>query len=549
MATFRAASTAGADNANTLNVNKPAGTVERDRLFAQVTIAQTEASGSPLPLTPDQITPPAGWTLVTRNRVDWLHHYLYTKAAGPAEPASYTFTFGRSAGVSVIVAAYSDLSGDVNAVASGGEQNDATPTAPSVTTTQPNALVLRLFAAAAFGSLTTPAGLTARASRQSVSGQAFALLFADETRAATGATGTKTSTHSAVDSVVDGSSGITVALFTNRPPNAPALISPVNNQAIDRAQPLVLEHQSSDPDTGDTQVARETRWRPVGAADWITTGMVASTVPAHTIPGGTLAAGEHEWQARTWDASGPGPFSGSEFFTAADRPAAPVFTVPAAGAIITAATVTATVTAPDVDALEWRVVGDTAGQPNPAVIIAAGGTIEDPVARSFAATGLPNNTTVHLQARVRHDGLLSDGWADSPHAVAYTPPAPATLVVTPVKTIDSPLDFTDAISVTITNPAPSGGQPAVTAYDLHRRETLLGGDGIRIKAGVAAGVVADFTPASGVEYEYQARAYGSNGTSSLSAWTDEVPVVTPVDPGDAELLDFTTADFELADFT
>lgn len=52
------------------------------------------------------------------------------------------------------------------------------------------------------------------------------------------------------------------------------------------------------------------------------------------------------------------------------------------------------------------------------------------------------------------------------------------------------------------------------------RETLVGGNGIRIKAGVSpSGVYVDRAVASGVDYEYRATAHGNNGTTRDGAWT------------------------------
>lgn len=117
------------------------------------------------------------------------------------------------------------------------------------------------------------------------------------------------------------------------------------------------------------------------------------------------------------------------------------------------------------------------------------------------------------------DGLLSP-WSSSKATVSYTPPAVPALTMT---TRD-----TDAtITVLITNPAPTGGQPSVTAHDLYRRENGAG-EGIRIAAGLPPGTsYVDRTPAAGVDYSYRVVAFGNNGTTSTSVWIGEsTPAIT-----------------------
>lgn len=71
--------------------------------------------------------------------------------------------------------------------------------------------------------------------------------------------------------------------------------------------------------------------------------------------------------------------------------------------------------------------------------------------------------------------------------------------------------------------------PDVTSVDIWRREEAIGGPGIRIAAGLdpADGFV-DYTPASGVAYQYRAVAHASsNGTSTAGGWVGNVDALFP----------------------
>ena len=64
------------------------------------------------------------------------------------------------------------------------------------------------------------------------------------------------------------------------------------------------------------------------------------------------------------------------------------------------------------------------------------------------------------------------------------------------------------------------------SHDVYRRETAVGGDGIRIRK-QAGSTVTDYTPASGVDYEYRATSNGDNGTSATGPWTGAAtPIIT-----------------------
>lgn len=297
-------------------------------------------------------------------------------------------------------------------------------------------------------------------------------------------------------------------LNLNVAPNASGGLTPASG-TLDRTAVQRLSWTFSDPDAGDTQSAFDLQWR-VGAGAWTT---VSQGTPNtyYDAPAGTFPAGTVEWQVRTYDAAGlVGPWSGSAFFTAASPPAAPAITAPINGSVVASnSTLAAWTTAAQTD-YQVRTVADNAGAPNTATIYTDTGIVTDAAARTRSVTFDTNNRYEHLQVRVRNNGLWST-WASVRVQISFTPP-PAPSVVTAVNASQA------AIAVTITNPAPAGGEPALAYNDLYRRVAGVG-SGVRVGTGLPAGVFTDRTPASGVAYQYLARAVATNGTTRDSAWT------------------------------
>jgi len=150
-------------------------------------IASVDVRGNPT------ITAPTGWTLI---RLDIIQNTFrkatYYRVAGSSEPGSYTWTFNSSQAASGGILAYSGVSTTNPVDAHSGLSGTGTSliTAPSVTTTVPNTMLVGLFAAAGNLTITPPAGMverfdvTSNAGTYKVSSEA-----ADAFRAAAGATG------------------------------------------------------------------------------------------------------------------------------------------------------------------------------------------------------------------------------------------------------------------------------------------------------------------------------------------------------------------------
>lgn len=121
-----------------INGSRPAGTASGDLLIAIMT---TDGGG-------ETLTAPGGWTVVTGNIGSNHTSRSWYKIAGASEPASYTFTVGSNEAMTIGILRLSghDLASPINVfgISTGASTS---PTAPSVTTTVNDALILRYYGA------------------------------------------------------------------------------------------------------------------------------------------------------------------------------------------------------------------------------------------------------------------------------------------------------------------------------------------------------------------------------------------------------------------
>ncbi len=520
---FRAASTVSGNSVTSIAPAKPSGTVEGDVIWA---LLAWDDDGRALVL-------PSGWTLAEdsgdvggsapRLAAAW-------KAAGGSEPSSYTFGLGSGGGVdmSAVLVAYSGVDPTAPVDVDGHLVDlgaDADFDAPSVTTTVENARVVVAGANDRVTTISTPAGTTSRGAVESVSGINASLRVADFDQATPGATGVKSFTAG----LVSGSRvGLTVALRPgNEPPDAPTGLSP-DGTTVNRSSTRRFSWSFSDPDVGDSQSKYDLRYREVGAGSW--TDVTGTTSNAfHDFAGGTFAAGDYEWQVRTYDALGAvGPYTSSAFFTAADPPDGPTITAPTAGQTISAETFEVAWSTPSQTDFQVRTVADDAGSPDTGTVFTDTGEVASVSTRSREVGFDTDGRDEWVQVRTKDGGLWSD-WASVDVEVSYTVPATPTVTV-------AASDVLGHLSVSVSHPAPTGGEPAVTAHDVWRRVTAEGGDGIRVASDVAPSLAwPDWAVASGVDYEYRVRARGDNGTSVYSEWAGA---------GDVAVLDYYGGGFE-----
>ena len=76
------------------------------------------------------------------------------------------------------------------------------------------------------------------------------------------------------------------------------------------------------------------------------------------------------------------------------------------------------------------------------------------------------------------------------------------------------------VTVHVSQPAPTGNQPTVQRVEIWRKPDGAQGNGIIVAVISTEEWFTDRSLASGEDYEYRARAVGSNGTVAWSPWTD-----------------------------
>lgn len=187
--TFRAATSAASVPITSITVAKPAGVTTNDVLLGAVTVRSALA-----------ITPPAGWTLV-RSDVNGssITQAVYSRVAGGSEPPNYTWTFaGPVTGTVGAIDAYSGVNTTTPVDVSGGQANasSASVTAPSVTTTVANDMVVGFFGTANDATFTVASGMTERTDILAHTVSDSSAESADVVKATAGATGTRVATAS-----------------------------------------------------------------------------------------------------------------------------------------------------------------------------------------------------------------------------------------------------------------------------------------------------------------------------------------------------------------
>ncbi len=406
---FRAVSF-GSNNASTTSINltRPTGTLTGDVMLALLDVRGTST-----------VTAPAGWTLIrTDTFTSSLRMHAYWRVATASDPASWTWTFSGSRLAAGAIHAYSGVDTASPIDASGGAPAPAasvTATAPSITTTVPNTMLVAFFANLADSTWTPPAGFTERADLIGTSPTQFtSLLSADALRAAAGDTGPVSATASK-------SSGNAAQLIALRPAGGPP---PVNNEPTfdqnlpNRTDPegavINLDAGATDPD-GDPLTYAATNL-PTGLSINTSTGLITGTISS------TAAAGS--------------PYSVS--VTVRDGPTVD-------------ATDTFTWTVTDVPAPNQPPTFDqnlpNRTDPEGAVIsLDAGATDPDGDPLTYAATNLPTGLSINTSTGLITGTISSTAAASSPYSVSIT-------------VSDSPpgVDATDTFTWTVTDVPPGSG--------------------------------------------------------------------------------------------
>lgn len=296
--------------------------------------------------------------------------------------------------------------------------------------------------------------------------------------------------------------------MANTAPNASGSLSPRSSTVVDLALLQRFSWVFSDPDVGDSQSKYDLQYRIVGAPAWTT---ITETTPNnfYDMPAATLAAGNYEWQVRTYDTLGVvGPFTTSAFFTAATAPSTLSITAPASGATVVASA-TFTWSTPSQTSYEVRRCRDIAGAIDTTTVYSDTGEIVDVPTRSITLGFDTNNRYEWLQVRVKSGGPWSS-WVGIRVLVSCTQPGPGSVTVVAD-------DATGSLSITTAAAAVGVGEPTPISIDLYIREAGTSGYGQRVAAAIfPTGVWVWFTPAHGVSYEVRSLTTADNGTQRWS---------------------------------
>ncbi|NCT83428.1 MAG: hypothetical protein GXC94_09815 [Comamonadaceae bacterium] len=208
-------SQASSSPTNLISLARPAGLAAGDVMLAVL----TQRTGS-VPLDQNMISVPSGWVLV-RSQDDGINNSIglsvYRKLATASEPASYSWQLGSSGRTAGVALAFRgvDTATPIDASASQANAASSTYTAPSVTTTTANTLLLGIYAATAGGgSVASPAGMAQAATVTTSAGPNGVVLAASyAAQAGSGASGSRQSSGNAVLT----SLGVLLALRSGAP--------------------------------------------------------------------------------------------------------------------------------------------------------------------------------------------------------------------------------------------------------------------------------------------------------------------------------------------
>ena len=257
--TYRDAQTATTAGATSLVINVPAGVQANDLLVAH--IARTGNAA---------INTPSGWTAAGgTNNGNFIRQATYYRVASGSEPASYTWTWTGSQPAAGGMSAYYGVKGTspLDVVGTATTSNNTTSiTAPGLTTTTDDALVLAFFASNSNSTYSTAAGMT---ERHEAATTGMSLATDDMSQATAGATGNKTSTATASGRVV----GHQVSFNVDD-------VAPTAAQT-DPGSPLAgtvaLNGTANDQDSAVGQV--QFQRSPAGAGTWTDVGAADTTSP------------------------------------------------------------------------------------------------------------------------------------------------------------------------------------------------------------------------------------------------------------------------------
>lgn len=280
----------------------------------------------------------------------------------------------------------------------------------------------------------------------------------------------------------------------NKPPKIPTNLSPKGGVYLDRTEDIQFSWQHNDD---EPQSIFHIQWRVKGETTW--NGIYRSSPNEYYIaPAEKFPAGEIEWRMATIDQGDlRSEWTSIQLFHSTESTNAPTILRPEANG---------TVIDPN-PVVEWS----SSEQDEYKAEIVYGGNViwSDSKNSSVKAFTLPyelnNMQTYTVRVAVKSDEGLWSAWASHDFTTSFTEPSMARLSV-------SAFPDDARIEIGIENPEPAEeSEPIVSSNEVYR--SVLGKDEfIKVSAFVAPnGVFIDYSPASGVIYEYRVRAWGENG--------------------------------------
>lgn len=134
-----------------------------------------------------------------------------------------------------------------------------------------------------------------------------------------------------------------VSFWTNRPPNAPTLITPSENTQIEAGIDVTFTWDHSDPDGGDVQgnyllKYRTSRTAGAPAGAWTYAVVPAASAQTRTLPASTFKSGvSYDWTVATADPEGMwGPYAVPKSFYIVGVSVPPILTYPIRGQAVQA---------------------------------------------------------------------------------------------------------------------------------------------------------------------------------------------------------------------
>ncbi len=291
---YRSSATANtATGASSVTINKPAGTTTNDVMIANVFV---RGSG-----TTPSVTPPAGWTLIYQDNLDGAvpaglaAMASYYRVAGASEAANYTWTFDTSRLAVAVISSYTGVNTSTPVDADNGQANAAstTITAPSVTTTVANTMLVGGFGLLEGGqSISPPAGMTERVDI-SPAGPNLTLEMSNELRAVAGATGQRDATASFSDTSIGQLIALRPASGGNSPPTV-SITMPANNASFTAPANITIDANATDSDGTISQVEFFQG----------TTSLNVDASPSYSYAWSNVGAGSYTLTAKATDNAG-----------------------------------------------------------------------------------------------------------------------------------------------------------------------------------------------------------------------------------------------------